>query len=66
MSDTITFRVGPEDVEAIEAEQARLAAQGVKINKSQAVRSLISRASSITDEANGEPKVVVSEVFKEK
>jgi len=66
MSDTITFRVGPEDVYAIEAEQARLAAQGVKVNKSQAVRSLIARASTITDEANGEPKSIKSKVFKTK
>lgn len=66
MSDSITFRVSPEDMEAIEAEQTRLAAQGVKINKSQAVRSLIARASSITDEANGKPKAIKSEVFKTK
>ena len=59
---TITVRLSDDDEAHVKNEITRLAAQGVRINQSQAVRSLISRGSTTTDD--GRPKTVEIDGFK--
>jgi hypothetical protein len=44
-----SVRFDDAEREAIEAEQARLKKQGLRVSKSQAIRSLIMRGSTVTD-----------------
>jgi hypothetical protein len=55
---------GDEDLIAQEQERLRAVNPGMKVTKSMAIRSMMIRASAITDEPNGKPKSVTSEVFK--
>ena len=63
-----TFATTQKDEDLIEAERKRLAAvnPGTKVSKSDAIRSLIHRGSTTTDEANVSSKSISSDVFKEK
>ena len=53
---TMSFYVGDEDLERIQAEQERFAVMGIRISKSAAIRSLIQRASSPAVEAAEPPQ----------
>lgn len=64
MQENVNVRLGDNELAIIEAEQKRLAAQGVRVSKSQAVRTLILRGSAVTNKANGDPATVQSEHFK--
>lgn len=48
---TTSFYAGDDDFERIQAEQERLAAIGIRVSKSAAIRSLILRASQIKSDA---------------
>ncbi len=50
MSDTVfTFKGGPELEELIQREQERLAQPGVRVSRSDAIRSLVMRGSAAVD-----------------
>jgi hypothetical protein len=66
MDKAFTLRISSDEEAMIEAEQNRmLAEQGLKITKSQAIRSMMYRSSTITDEPGGKPKSITSHKFKQ-
>ena len=68
MGKTITFTSTPEEDRFIEEEQKRLIENnpGLKVSKSAAIRSLIYKASTTTDEPGGKPTTLeIGNTFEE-
>ncbi len=63
MEESLTLRLTSEELELIKKERERQAADGLRISKSQAVRYLIFRGSTVTDTA-AKGRVLNTEIGK--